>query len=121
MNSSDLAPRQKTPDADSDQGSHIHMSAHHVWQLRTRFPDNFFNVYLVEDVLIDAASRWDASSLLKQLVNIPLSQVALTHCHPDHQGQSSRSAPPGTSHLPALKEISRAWRGALPWSPGLPP
>lgn len=64
----------------------IQMIAHHVWQVRNRFPANIFNVYLIEDVLIDAATRWDASSLLKQLTNIPLSQVALTHCHPDHQG-----------------------------------
>lgn len=64
----------------------IQMIAHHVWQLRNRFPANSINVYLIEDVLIDAATRWDASILLKQLENIPLSQVALTHCHPDHQG-----------------------------------
>jgi len=63
----------------------MQMIAHHVWQL-SRFPANIFNVYLIEDVLIDAATRWDAASLLKQLTNIPLSQVALTHCHPDHQG-----------------------------------
>lgn len=59
--------------------------AHHVWQL-SRFPANIFNVYLIEDVLIDAGIRWNASSLYQQLTNIPLSQVALTHCHPDHQG-----------------------------------
>src|SRR5215471_21525082 len=63
--------------------------AHHVWQLK-RSPSNIFNVYLIEDVLIDTATRWDAPSLLKQLANIPLSQVALTHCHPDHQGAVKR-------------------------------
>lgn len=62
------------------------MIAHHVFRLSSRFPANLFNAYLIEDVLIDAASRWDASIMLKQLANIPLSQVALTHCHPDHQG-----------------------------------
>lgn len=64
----------------------IQMIAHHVWQVRNRFPTNSINVYLIEDVLIDAATRWDASILLRQLEHIPLSQVALTHCHPDHQG-----------------------------------
>ena len=64
----------------------MRMIAPHVWQLRNRFPDNSINVYLIEDVLIDAATRWDASILLKNLANFPLSQVTLTHCHPDHQG-----------------------------------
>ena len=67
----------------------MQMIAHHVWQMN-RFPSNIFNVYLIEDVLIDTATRWDAPSLLKQLANIPLSQVALTHCHPDHQGAVKR-------------------------------
>lgn len=70
---------------DVARGANLRMLAHHVWQLN-RFPANLFNVYLIEDVLIDAASRWDTSSLLKQLKDIPLSQVALTHSHPDHQG-----------------------------------
>ncbi|GCF12017.1 MBL fold metallo-hydrolase [Dictyobacter arantiisoli] len=86
MNSTDHAPRQNASVAYAARRLDMKMIAHHVWQLRNRFPDNLFNVYLIEDVLIDAASRWDASSLLTQLANIPLSQVALTHCHPDHQG-----------------------------------
>jgi hydroxyacylglutathione hydrolase len=62
-----------------------HLLAPHVWQLK-RSPSNLFNVYLIEDVLIDTATRWDGPSLLKQLATTSLSQVALTHCHPDHQG-----------------------------------
>ncbi|GHO45809.1 MBL fold metallo-hydrolase [Ktedonospora formicarum] len=90
MTLSNLASHQKPPAVDPDQRLHMKMIAHHVWQLSNRFPDNLFNVYLIEDVLIDAASRWDASTLLKRLANIPLSQVALTHCHPDHQGAVKR-------------------------------
>jgi glyoxylase-like metal-dependent hydrolase (beta-lactamase superfamily II) len=45
-----------------------------------------FNVYLVEDVLIDAATRWARWRILSQLRNRPVRMVALTHCHPDHQG-----------------------------------
>jgi len=67
----------------------MQMIAHHVWQMN-RFPSDIFNVYLIEDVLIDTATRWDAPSLLKQLANVSLSSVALTHCHPDHQGAVKR-------------------------------
>ena len=56
-----------------------------VWQL-AGFPRHWFNVYLVEDVLIDAATRWAKRRILKQLANHSLRMVALTHCHPDHQG-----------------------------------
>jgi glyoxylase-like metal-dependent hydrolase (beta-lactamase superfamily II) len=56
-----------------------------VWQL-SGFPPDLFNVYLVEDVLIDAATRWARSRILRQLRGRRLSLVALTHCHPDHQG-----------------------------------
>lgn len=86
MNPSDYSLLQKASVSDCTPKPDMNMTAHHVWQLNNRFPANLFNVYLIEDVLIDAATRWDASSLLKQLANIPLSQVALTHCHPDHQG-----------------------------------
>jgi glyoxylase-like metal-dependent hydrolase (beta-lactamase superfamily II) len=50
------------------------------------FPPHAINVYLVEDVLIDAASRWASWRILSQLRGRSLSLVALTHCHPDHQG-----------------------------------
>jgi glyoxylase-like metal-dependent hydrolase (beta-lactamase superfamily II) len=47
---------------------------------------HLFNVYLAGDVLIDAATRWAKPRLLRQLGRRRLSLVALTHCHPDHQG-----------------------------------
>jgi hydroxyacylglutathione hydrolase len=50
------------------------------------FPRPLINVYLVEDVLIDAGRRWDRRRILKQVAGRDLSQLVLTHVHPDHQG-----------------------------------
>ncbi len=69
----------------SERTSPMNLLAPGVWQLRG-FPPHLFNVYLVEDVLIDAATRWGRPRILRQLRGRPLSLVALTHCHPDHQG-----------------------------------
>jgi hydroxyacylglutathione hydrolase len=59
-----------------------------VWQLSGR-PRNGINVYLVEDVLIDAATRRAPKRILGQLKGRKVSAHALTHAHPDHQGASS--------------------------------
>jgi hypothetical protein len=56
-----------------------------VWQLRG-LPRDMINVYLVDDVLIDAATRWSLSRILRQLGGRRLRMVALTHVHSDHQG-----------------------------------
>jgi hydroxyacylglutathione hydrolase len=56
-----------------------------VWQFRG-FPPHAINFYLVGDVLIDAGTRWDRRKIERQLQGRRLSMVALTHCHPDHQG-----------------------------------
>lgn len=56
-----------------------------VWQLRG-LPPNAINVYLAGDVLIDAATRRSGRRILRQLIDRPLSLLALTHVHPDHQG-----------------------------------
>ena len=56
-----------------------------VWRLK-EFPAPSINVYLAEDVLIDAGRRWDRRRILGQLRDRDLSLVALTHVHPDHQG-----------------------------------
>jgi glyoxylase-like metal-dependent hydrolase (beta-lactamase superfamily II) len=56
-----------------------------VWLLKG-FPPDMFNVYLMEDVLVDAATRWARSRILRQLRGRRPRMVALTHCHPDHQG-----------------------------------
>ncbi|HWB70062.1 MAG TPA: MBL fold metallo-hydrolase, partial [Solirubrobacterales bacterium] len=56
-----------------------------VWRL-DEFPRPLINVYLAEDVLIDAGRRWDIGRIRKQLRGREISLLALTHVHPDHQG-----------------------------------
>ena len=58
-----------------------------VWQLKG-FPPNGINVYLVEDVLIDAATRRAGKRILGQLRGREVNAHALTHAHADHQGAS---------------------------------
>ena len=58
-----------------------------VWQL-SGFPPNAINVYLLEDVLIDASTRYATRRILRNLEGHTLSAHALTHAHPDHQGAS---------------------------------
>ena len=45
-------------------------------------------MYLVGDVLIDAATRQGERRILRQLAGRELNAHALTHAHPDHQGAS---------------------------------
>ncbi|HEY3828557.1 MAG TPA: MBL fold metallo-hydrolase [Solirubrobacteraceae bacterium] len=52
------------------------------------FPPNAINVYLVGDVLIDAATRQARRRILRQLRGQTVTAHALTHAHPDHQGSS---------------------------------
>jgi hydroxyacylglutathione hydrolase len=52
------------------------------------FPPNAINVYVVGDVLIDAATRQAERRILRQIEGRTLSAHALTHAHPDHQGSS---------------------------------
>jgi hydroxyacylglutathione hydrolase len=56
-----------------------------VWRLK-ELPRPVINVYLAEDVLIDAGRRWDRKRIFKELDGVEISEVALTHVHPDHQG-----------------------------------
>ena len=58
-----------------------------IWQVRG-FPPNAINVYLVRDVLIDAATRHAGRRILRQLRGRDVNAHALTHAHPDHQGAS---------------------------------
>ena len=58
-----------------------------VHQLRG-FPPNAINVYLVGDVLVDAATRHAKRRILRQVRGHAVSAHALTHAHPDHQGSS---------------------------------
>ena len=56
-----------------------------VWRL-AELPAPTINVYLVEDVLIDAGRTWDRRRILEQIEGREISMLALTHVHPDHQG-----------------------------------
>jgi hydroxyacylglutathione hydrolase len=58
-----------------------------VYLLRGR-PPNVFNVYLLGDVLIDAATRQAEKRIMRQISNRMVNAHALTHAHPDHQGSS---------------------------------
>lgn len=56
-----------------------------VWQLGG-LPPNGINVYVIGDVLVDAATRRAGRRILKQIEGHEISMLALTHVHPDHQG-----------------------------------
>lgn len=56
-----------------------------VWRLK-QLPAPSVNVYLAEDVLIDAGTRWDRRRIFSEIEGRELSLLALTHVHPDHQG-----------------------------------
>ena len=58
-----------------------------LYQLRG-FPPNAINVYLMGDVLVDAATRRAGRGILRQLRGREVRAHALTHAHPDHQGAS---------------------------------
>jgi glyoxylase-like metal-dependent hydrolase (beta-lactamase superfamily II) len=56
-----------------------------VWRLK-EFPGPTINIYLAEDVLIDAGRTWDRRRVFSDLEGREISLLALTHVHPDHQG-----------------------------------
>jgi len=58
-----------------------------VYQLKG-WPKNAINVYLVGDVLIDAATRQGEKRIMRQIADKTVTAHALTHAHPDHQGSS---------------------------------
>jgi hydroxyacylglutathione hydrolase len=58
-----------------------------VYKLRG-FPPNGINVYLVGDVIVDAATRFAGRRILRQVALRDVRAHALTHAHPDHQGAS---------------------------------
>ncbi len=52
------------------------------------FPPYAINVYLLGDVVVDAATRFAARRILRRLRGRRVTLHALTHAHPDHQGSS---------------------------------
>ena len=58
-----------------------------LWQL-SGFPPQGINVYLMGDVLVDAATKRAGRRILGELKGRSVTAHALTHAHPDHQGAS---------------------------------
>jgi glyoxylase-like metal-dependent hydrolase (beta-lactamase superfamily II) len=56
-----------------------------IWRLK-ELPAPTINIYLAEDVLIDAGRTWDRRRVFAELEGHEISMLALTHVHPDHQG-----------------------------------
>ncbi|HEV3318528.1 MAG TPA: MBL fold metallo-hydrolase [Solirubrobacteraceae bacterium] len=61
--------------------------AEDVYQLKG-WPKNAINVYVIGDVLIDAATRQAEKRIMRQIAGRTIAAHALTHAHPDHQGAS---------------------------------
>jgi hydroxyacylglutathione hydrolase len=51
-------------------------------------PPNTINVYLVDDVLIDAGTPAARKRILRELEGVAVSTHVVTHAHPDHFGSS---------------------------------
>ncbi|MDO8210950.1 MBL fold metallo-hydrolase [Conexibacter sp. CPCC 206217] len=58
-----------------------------VYQL-SGFPRNAINVYVLEDVLLDAGAAFDRKRILEQVGGAGIRAHALTHAHLDHYGAS---------------------------------
>jgi hydroxyacylglutathione hydrolase len=56
-----------------------------VWRVK-EVPYPSINVYLAENVLIDAGRKWDKRRIFGDLEGVEIAELALTHVHPDHQG-----------------------------------
>jgi hydroxyacylglutathione hydrolase len=63
--------------------------ADRLYQLRG-FPPNAINVYLMGEVVVDAATRHAGRRILRQLDGRRVTAHTLTHAHPDHQGASRK-------------------------------
>ncbi len=59
-----------------------------IWKL-SGFHKYAVNVYLAGDIVIDAGTWWAKGRLLSQLRARAVRMLALTHCHPDHQGSAA--------------------------------
>ena len=87
-----------------------------VWRLSQR-PCPMINVYLVDDVLIDAGRRTDRRRIFKQLEDRELSLLALTHAHPDHQGVAKDICEARSIPLACHVDDVDAMEGRRPTSP----
>jgi len=60
-----------------------------LYQLRG-FPPNGINVFLMGDVVVDAATKHAGRRILRQISGHTVTAHALTHVRPDHQGASKQ-------------------------------
>jgi hydroxyacylglutathione hydrolase len=67
----------------------MHQVAEDVWQ-HSVMPRNGINVYVVGDVLVDAATKQHAGAIVKTIAGRGISAHAITHAHVDHIGGSKR-------------------------------
>ena len=81
----ELAEHSGDPRGTMGIGRALKSLAPGVWRLK-EFPSPTINIYLAEDVLIDAGRRWDRRRVFAELEGREISLLALTHVHPDHQG-----------------------------------
>src|SRR5947209_12506248 len=58
-----------------------------LWLLPGR-PRHAVNVYLIGDVLVDAATRHSAARILRDVSGLTVRSHVLTHAHMDHMGAS---------------------------------
>src|SRR5262249_5831285 len=89
------------------------------WQLSGLLPDAI-NTYLVGDVLIDAGTRWSAGKILRHLRGRRLGLLALTHCHPDHQGSAAEICRRRRIPLACHEADADAMEGRSPMVPSNP-
>jgi glyoxylase-like metal-dependent hydrolase (beta-lactamase superfamily II) len=87
-----------------------------VWQL-AGWPPDLINVYLAGGVLFDAGTRWARPRVLRQLRGRPVRLVALTHCHPDHQGAARAACRAFGVHLACHAADAPAAEGRAPILP----
>lgn len=55
-------------------------------------PGHAFNVHLADGFVVDAATRWAARRIVRQLRGRELAGHVITHAHADHQGASAALA-----------------------------
>jgi hydroxyacylglutathione hydrolase len=67
----------------------MHQVAEDVWQ-HSVLPRNGINVYVVGDVLVDAATKQHAGGVVKAVAGRGIAAHAITHAHPDHVGGSKK-------------------------------
>jgi hydroxyacylglutathione hydrolase len=86
------------------------------------FPPNAINVYLLGDVLVDAATRQAERRIMRQIKGHTVNAHALTHVHPDHQGATHAiceklSIPLwcGQDDVPAMEVPGNVGAPGAPW------